>query len=348
MVQVRLSHSDTGRYQMQTILFSMSYNKFWWSTNFRSFPNFFSPISRKRFVNFGYNWLCFICRNNRWGNKIFHYFPNYFHFYYIDVNFFYCVSDYMGRKWSMILVNVPFIIAWIMMYNSTSLVEIFIANTLLGLGCGLMETPVIVYVGEIWYDLLPTFGRYIHLVILPFHCSSEPNFRSFLMAYTYVGSTFGALFVSILNTLMPWRMVAFAYIFVPILTLIILCFVSNSSIFAYFLWNLWAEMLINRPQSLSVGLPQAFFSSIRSQRPRCGCYQRIDHIKLMSRFVGSVVGFQKTTLPTSFKHFNATTTVRSRVLPASNWISCVHIHWQACSKIFENSNGNKHSSHCSS
>lgn len=46
-----------------------------------------------------------------------------------------------------------------MMYNSKSLLEIFIANTLLGLGCGLMESPVIAYVGEIWYELLSIFGR---------------------------------------------------------------------------------------------------------------------------------------------------------------------------------------------
>lgn len=50
----------------------------------------------------------------------------------------------------MILVNVPLIIAWFMMYNSKSVDEIFIANILLGFGSGLMESPVIAYVGEIW------------------------------------------------------------------------------------------------------------------------------------------------------------------------------------------------------
>lgn len=91
----------------------------------------------------------------------------------------------------------------------------------------------------------------IIVIICPFHCFSETEFRSFLMAYTYVGSTFGALFVSILNTLMPWRMVAFACIFVPILTLIILLFVSNSKKF-----RLFYEFC---------GLPQAFFHSSGSR-----------------------------------------------------------------------------------
>lgn len=72
---------------------------------------------------------------------------------------------------------------------------------------GLIEAPVISYVGEI----------------------GEPEFRNFLMAYTYIGMTFGSLFVSVLNTLMPWRMVAFVCIFVPISSTALLCFVSYIS-----------------------------------------------------------------------------------------------------------------------
>lgn len=132
------------------------------------------------------------------------------------------------------------------------------------------------------------------------------------MAYTYVGSTFGALFVSILNTLMPWRMVAFACIFVPILTLIILLFVSNSKKFRIFL-------RILRTSS-------SFFSFFRFQNHHYGCYQKIDHFKLIIRFVGYEVGLQKKPHSMNSKHFNATTIVQNRVVPASNGISCVLIH----------------------
>lgn len=129
----------------------------------------------------------------------------------------------------MILVNIPLIIAWFMMFNSKSLNEIFIANILLGLGCGLIESPVITYVGEIWYNSNISLNLLQLLrIVRSFHHFSEPEFRSFLMAYTYVGATFGALFVSILNTLMPFRMVAFICIFLPIVTMIILFLVSNS------------------------------------------------------------------------------------------------------------------------
>lgn len=105
----------------------------------------------------------------------------------------------------MLLSNAPLLTAWVMLYRATSTWEIFFANALLGLGSGLIEGPVIAYVGEI----------------------SEPEFRSFLMAYTYIGMTFGPLFVSILNTLMPWRTVAAVCIFVPIASTALTCFVSS-------------------------------------------------------------------------------------------------------------------------
>lgn len=63
-------------------------------------------------------------------------------------------SDIIGRNQMMMLSNVPLLIA-------TRTWDIFIANALLGLGSGMLEAPVIAYVGEI----------------------GEPEFRSFLMAY---------------------------------------------------------------------------------------------------------------------------------------------------------------------
>lgn len=51
----------------------------------------------------------------------------------------------------MMIVNIPYTIAWFMMYNASSVVDIFIANALLGFGIGLMEAPIMTYVGEIWW-----------------------------------------------------------------------------------------------------------------------------------------------------------------------------------------------------
>lgn len=60
------------------------------------------------------------------------------------------IMEPLGRKRAMFIVNIPHVIAWIMMYHATSIFEVFAANVLLGLGVGLMEAPIITYVGEIW------------------------------------------------------------------------------------------------------------------------------------------------------------------------------------------------------
>lgn len=49
----------------------------------------------------------------------------------------------------MLLVNIPHVISWLMMYMANSVWMIFVANILFGLGVGLMEAPIITYVGEI-------------------------------------------------------------------------------------------------------------------------------------------------------------------------------------------------------
>lgn len=56
--------------------------------------------------------------------------------------------DALGRKTAMLVVNGPIIVAWFMMYSATSLWEIFVGNTLLGFGAGLMESPIITYVSK--------------------------------------------------------------------------------------------------------------------------------------------------------------------------------------------------------
>lgn len=51
----------------------------------------------------------------------------------------------------MFLVNIPTILAWLMLYIGTSKELIIAAFALLGLGTGLVEAPCNTYFGEIWY-----------------------------------------------------------------------------------------------------------------------------------------------------------------------------------------------------
>lgn len=134
----------------------------------------------------------------------------------------------------MIVVNIPFAVAWLLLYYANDVWMILVAITLMGLAIGLMESPVITYIGEIWYvidycsvSLDPIMLNELnsspfHL----FHCS-EPSYRGILIAYTNVSGTFGMLVVSVLNTMLPWRTVALVCLFVPILTVIALLFVSG-------------------------------------------------------------------------------------------------------------------------
>lgn len=60
------------------------------------------------------------------------------------------LTDWLGRRRAMLLVNVPHIVAWLMLYSATSVAEMYAAGIILGLGIGVMETPVVTYIGEIW------------------------------------------------------------------------------------------------------------------------------------------------------------------------------------------------------
>lgn len=50
----------------------------------------------------------------------------------------------------MILFNIPHFIGWALLAYANSAEMVFIAIAMMGFGVGLMEAPIITYVGEIW------------------------------------------------------------------------------------------------------------------------------------------------------------------------------------------------------
>ncbi|KAG6464411.1 hypothetical protein O3G_MSEX014493, partial [Manduca sexta] len=56
--------------------------------------------------------------------------------------------DYFGRKKALFIVNIPHLIAWLLMYYAWDVPSLFIGNALLGIGTGIMEAPSVTYVGE--------------------------------------------------------------------------------------------------------------------------------------------------------------------------------------------------------
>lgn len=116
------------------------------------------------------------------------------------------LTEPIGRKRAMIVVNIPHIIAWAMLYMAGSLEEVFIAAILLGLGVGFMEAPIITYVGEI----------------------CEPSIRGILTCCAGVSVMLGITLIYFLGTVIFWRTAALICLSVPILTMIAICFVPET------------------------------------------------------------------------------------------------------------------------
>jgi len=58
------------------------------------------------------------------------------------------IVEFFGRKWSMIIVNAPFLLGWILYSVSTSLTMLYVTNVILGIGIGFMEAPIMTYIAE--------------------------------------------------------------------------------------------------------------------------------------------------------------------------------------------------------
>lgn len=60
------------------------------------------------------------------------------------------LTEPLGRRRAMMLVNIPHIVAWAMLATSKSLEVTYVAFALLGISVGLMEAPIMTYLSEIW------------------------------------------------------------------------------------------------------------------------------------------------------------------------------------------------------
>jgi MFS family permease len=58
------------------------------------------------------------------------------------------IVEFFGRKWSMIIVNAPFLLGWVLYSVSNSLTMLYITNVILGIGIGFMEAPIMTYIAE--------------------------------------------------------------------------------------------------------------------------------------------------------------------------------------------------------
>lgn len=116
------------------------------------------------------------------------------------------VSEPLGRKRAMIVVNIPHIIAWILLHFANSIEAMYIGAILLGLGVGFMEAPIITYVGEI----------------------SQPSIRGILISCAGVAVTLGLFITYLLGSVLDWRTAALICLSVPLFTVVAICFVPET------------------------------------------------------------------------------------------------------------------------
>lgn len=110
----------------------------------------------------------------------------------------------MGRKLALICVNIPYVVAWILLYYAQSLNMIYISFMLLGIGLGLMEAPIFTYIGEI----------------------CEPGIRGILTSSASIAAAFGIGLVYFLGNQVSWRNAALICAVIPVLAIFLISFVS--------------------------------------------------------------------------------------------------------------------------
>ncbi|CAH0402311.1 unnamed protein product [Chilo suppressalis] len=118
------------------------------------------------------------------------------------------LMDYFGRKKSLFLVNIPHVIAWLLIYYAWDVPSLFIGNALLGIGTGIMEAPAITYVGEV----------------------SEPSVRGFLTTLTNGFTSTGMFMAYLLGSVLPWRYAALAALSIPVITMVLVLFVPETPV----------------------------------------------------------------------------------------------------------------------
>ncbi|XP_014273037.1 facilitated trehalose transporter Tret1 [Halyomorpha halys] len=104
----------------------------------------------------------------------------------------------LGRKKSMMLLNIPFLTAWTMLYLANSVATLYIAGAIMGFGVGCTEAPILTYVGEI----------------------TEPRFRGTLTSYAQLCGSLAYVVLYAIGYLTTWRNTVLCCAAVPVITFI--------------------------------------------------------------------------------------------------------------------------------
>lgn len=118
------------------------------------------------------------------------------------------LQQFIGRKTGMLLMNIPELIAWILMYTANSPKMLFISVIMMGLSAGFMEAPGLSYIGEI----------------------SQPRIRGVLTSFANINISVGMLFAFFLGSVFDWRTTVAISAIVPIVTIAMIAFIPDSPV----------------------------------------------------------------------------------------------------------------------
>nr|XP_018911771.1 PREDICTED: facilitated trehalose transporter Tret1-like [Bemisia tabaci] len=118
-------------------------------------------------------------------------------------------QEQFGRKGSMVLVNIPFLCSWLLLYHAESVLALYIAFITMGLCAGFCEAPLHSYCGEI----------------------AEPRLRGTLSTLCVAATILGAVFMYLLGYFFEWRMAALISSGVPVITFLLTTQIPESPTF---------------------------------------------------------------------------------------------------------------------
>lgn len=110
--------------------------------------------------------------------------------------------DSLGRKFGLLIINIPAVIGWLFIAIKPSLLFMYIGRFLTGLACGLSSIPATVYIAE----------------------SSTASLRGYLVTGTSIGISLGVAIVYTMGLCLQenWRMVAILCAICPVVAAILI------------------------------------------------------------------------------------------------------------------------------
>lgn len=114
--------------------------------------------------------------------------------------------DMLGRKKTLIMIEIPLIIGWLMIAFASNITMIYIGRLLVGFGSGLVGAPCRVYTSEV----------------------TQPYLRGMLGAFSAVGISFGVLFQYTIGSFVTWQVLSGVSTIIPLLALSCMIFMPES------------------------------------------------------------------------------------------------------------------------